>query len=340
MELLNVELEQESILETASELTTTIGISDEIKQALLQCFEHVAWVDDEGQTYYDALYDALYPPVDLSSISCVYTQSGTVYDTDSLDSLKSDLVVTAHYSDQSTETVTTYTLSGTLAEGTSTITVLYGGKATTFDVEVTSIPTVSSISAVYTQSGTVYNTDNIDSLKNNLVVTATWTDSSTTVIESTNYTLSGTLTVGVSTITVSYIDKTTTFNVTVTQNPDILISDYDAFVKGFVTYSNRGKEVNTTYKKGAGAILIDVPLEAGCTFSLPDYTNYKFSISKIYQTGAEVPYIIADSTQDYTLSAQDAEDAVAITVAHRNSDEMTASEIAFLDSNAKFIRAQ
>lgn len=137
MELLNVELEQESILETLSELAVNVGISDEIKQALLQCFEHVAWVDDEGQTYYDALYDALYPPVDLSSISCVYTQSGTVYDTDSLDSLKPDLVVTAHYSDQSTEAVTTYTLSGTLTEGTSTITVSYGGKTTTFDVVVT-----------------------------------------------------------------------------------------------------------------------------------------------------------------------------------------------------------
>lgn len=137
MELLNVELEQESILETASELTTTISISDEIKQALLQCFAHVAWVDDQGQTYYDALYDALYPPADLSSISCVYTQSGTVYDTDSLDSLKSDLVVTAHYSDSSTQTITTYTLSGTLAEGTSTITVSYLGKTTTFEVTVT-----------------------------------------------------------------------------------------------------------------------------------------------------------------------------------------------------------
>lgn len=116
------------------------GLSDEIKQALLDCFQKVAWIDDQGQDYYDALYDALYPPADLSSISCVYTQSGTVYDTDSLDSLKSDLVVTAHYSDQSTQTVTTYTLSGTLAEGTSTITVMYGGKSTTFDVTVSAVP--------------------------------------------------------------------------------------------------------------------------------------------------------------------------------------------------------
>ena len=114
------------------------GLTEVIKQALLQIAEKVAYIDEDGQDYYDDLYDALYPPVDLVSISAVYTQSGTVYTTDTLDSLKSDLVVTAHYSDQTTETVTTYTLSGTLTEGTSTITVAYGGKTTTFNVTVTS----------------------------------------------------------------------------------------------------------------------------------------------------------------------------------------------------------
>lgn len=113
------------------------GLTNEAKQALLACFEHVAWIDEDGQDYYDALEAALYPPANLVSISAVYTQSGTVYDTDTLDSLKSDLVVTAHYDDYSTETVTSYTLSGTLEEGTSTVTVAYGGKTTTFDVVVT-----------------------------------------------------------------------------------------------------------------------------------------------------------------------------------------------------------
>jgi len=73
----------------------------------------------------------------LSSITAVYTQSGTVYDTDSLDSLKSDLVVTANYEDGTSAMVSDYTLSGTLAEGTSTITVSYGGKTATFNVMVT-----------------------------------------------------------------------------------------------------------------------------------------------------------------------------------------------------------
>lgn len=129
-------------LETAvSELEASEGLTDAIKLALLQIAQKVAYIDDDGQDYYDDLYDALYPPAPpatLTSISAVYTQSGTVYDTDSLDSLKTDLVVTAHYDDSSSEVVATYTLSGTLTAGTSTITVSYGGKSTTFSVTVTS----------------------------------------------------------------------------------------------------------------------------------------------------------------------------------------------------------
>lgn len=112
-------------------------VPDDVKQALLQIASKVAYIDEDGQDYYDALEAALYPDASLVSISAVYTQSGTVYDTDSLDSLKADLVVTAHFDDSSTEVVTFYTLSGTLAVGTSTITVSYGGKTTTFTVEVT-----------------------------------------------------------------------------------------------------------------------------------------------------------------------------------------------------------
>lgn len=112
------------------------SIPDNVKVALLNCFDHVAWTDDQGQTYVDALEAALYP---LDHITAVYTQSGTVYDTDSLDSLKADLVVTAVYEGGNTATVAAanYTLSGTLTEGTSTITVSYGGKTVTFDVTVT-----------------------------------------------------------------------------------------------------------------------------------------------------------------------------------------------------------
>lgn len=111
------------------------GISDDVKTALLAIAQNVVYKNADAD-YTQNLYDALYP-VALTSISAVYTQSGTVYDTDTLDSLKADLVVTATYDDSSTAVVTAYTLSGTLEVGTSTITVSYGGKTTTFTVTVT-----------------------------------------------------------------------------------------------------------------------------------------------------------------------------------------------------------
>jgi hypothetical protein len=111
-------------------------LTNEVKQALLQIGQKVAYIDTEGQQYYNDLMAALYP---IQSISAVYTQSGTVYTNDSLDSLKSDLVVTATYDDTSTEIVPSadYTLSGTLAEGTSVITVTFRGKTSTFSVSCT-----------------------------------------------------------------------------------------------------------------------------------------------------------------------------------------------------------
>lgn len=132
------------------------GFTEEFKQALLDCFENVAWIGDDGQDYYDDLYNVLYPPAEVTSISAVYTQGGTVYDTASLDSLKADLVVTATYDDSSTAEVPSadYTLSGSLTVGTSTITVSYGGKTDTFTVTVT-------MEALYrVENQTVNRTDN------------------------------------------------------------------------------------------------------------------------------------------------------------------------------------
>ena len=115
------------------------GLTDDIKVSLLQVAAHTIYDDTHGQDYYDDLESVLYPTATLSSISAVYTQPGTVYDTEILDSLKNNLVVTAHYSDNTTRILpkVSYTLNGTLAVGTDTITVSYGGKSTTFTVTVT-----------------------------------------------------------------------------------------------------------------------------------------------------------------------------------------------------------
>ena len=113
------------------------GMSEDFKQALHNILEKASFEYGDGKDYLDALDNAMWPPANLLSISAVFTQGDNViYDTDSLDTLKQYLVVTAHYSDNTSETITTYALSGTLEEGTSTITVTYNRKTTTFDVTV------------------------------------------------------------------------------------------------------------------------------------------------------------------------------------------------------------
>lgn len=116
----------------------TDGLSTAVKNALLDIFQRSAYSTANGQDYYDVLETVFFPPPDVESISAVFTQGGAViYETDSLDVLRQYLVVTATYIDTTTAVVTGYTLSGDLIAGTSTITVSYGGKTTTFTVIVT-----------------------------------------------------------------------------------------------------------------------------------------------------------------------------------------------------------
>ena len=177
----------------------------------------------DSNTIYLVIDDGTETPTKtLSSISAVYNQGSTaVYPSTNLDSLKNNLTVTATYSDNSNSVISSgYSLSGNLTVGTSTITVTYSGKTTTFNVtvseETTPTKTLSSITAVYTQGDAiVYPSTALNNLKSNLVVTANYDDDSTETV--TDYTLSGELSVGASTITVTYSGKTTTFNVNVTE---------------------------------------------------------------------------------------------------------------------------
>lgn len=118
-----------------------LGFSDEFKEALLDWCAHTAWDDTDGQDRYDALEAALYPQTHVTSITAAYDQDRPIYDSDSAEDnyakVKLDLIVTALYSDGTSETVTDYTLSGTFTAGTSTITVSYQGKTAEIEVTVT-----------------------------------------------------------------------------------------------------------------------------------------------------------------------------------------------------------
>lgn len=161
-------------------------------------------------------------------------------------------------------------MQGAWSNGTVTIPNVTGDIVITV---TTSQITVSSISAVYTQSGTVYDTDSLDSLKSDLVVTATFMDSTTGVIAAADYTLSGTLTEGTSTITVSYGGKTTTFNVMVT-HVEVGLLHYWNFTTGSLVDTVDGETLavigeNTTITSGTGITI----------GSTSDYVAIPFALS-------------------------------------------------------------
>lgn len=132
-------LEETEAVSELKEKLSHAGLTEGVKIALLQIAQKIAYIDDQGQVYYDDLYAALYPRSDLHSISATFNQgTAIIYDTDPLSVLRQYLTVTAHY-EQATEVITDYTLTGELTSGTSRITVNYGGKIATFDVNVTHI---------------------------------------------------------------------------------------------------------------------------------------------------------------------------------------------------------
>lgn len=74
------------------------------------------------------------PPIEvtLTNISATYTGDNVAVGTAVTD--LTGIVVTAHYSDGTSKTVTGYTLSGTIVEGENIVTVIYDGKMTEFTV--------------------------------------------------------------------------------------------------------------------------------------------------------------------------------------------------------------
>lgn len=217
------------------------GLTDEIKQALLACFENVAWINADGQTYYDALAEALngsgtvYYSVTNNLTGCTTSNGASrVAEGDGYTaklSTASDYMLTSVKITMGGDDVTNVSYSG----GTISIPNVTG------DIVIMAVATqrvanLTSISAVFTQGGnTIYDTDSLDSLKQYLVVTATYDDSSTATVASNDYTLSGTLTEGTSTITVSYGGKTDTFIVSVTHSS--LLYKWD-FTKSLVDEVN------------------------------------------------------------------------------------------------------
>ena len=251
-------------VQAAIEQLVIAPFSESFKQALLQIARKVAYIDSNGQTYYQALYDALYPPINVDHITAVWNPpvGYVVYTNTTLDSLKDYLTVTATYDDQTSATLDSdeYVLSGSLTVGTSTITVTYADATTTFTVTVVD-NVVESITAIFTQGANViYDTYLLDTLIPYLSVTATWSNGTTAAVSDTDYVLSGTLVEGTSTITVTYEGESDTFTVTVSAR---IPSEY--------------KQVEYLQSSGSQAIITDIVPRNTRTVITFEFTQYTSS---------------------------------------------------------------
>lgn len=233
------------------------GLTTRMKNALLRLAEAVTYEeDDTGDSIYDELYEAFFEitAIRLNTNSLSFSSLGATQQLTATTTPEGG-AVTWSSSDTSIATVDQTGLVTSVAYGTVTITATAGSVSATCSVVVASA-TVTSLSAVYTQGGkTVYDTASLNSLKADLVVTANWSNGTVTTVDGSDYTLSGTLSEGTSTVTVAYGGQTTTFDVVVTA---LLPSGYTAY----------------NYLQGDGVGYIDTGL-AGKTYCT---TNYEHEI--------------------------------------------------------------
>lgn len=111
------------------------GLTTAQVNALDGMFKVAAYIKADVSAEYSAFKTAFgitEPEKTLTSISATYSGGDVAVGTAVTD--LTGIVVTAHYSDGTSATVTGYTLSGTIAEGSNNITVTYGGMTTTFTV--------------------------------------------------------------------------------------------------------------------------------------------------------------------------------------------------------------
>ena len=145
---------------------------------------------------------------------------------------------------------------------------------------------IESISAVYTQPGVIYAGEPLEDLEDGLVVTAHFSSGDDVVVAS-GYELSGSLTAGTSTITVTYLELTATFNVSVTDDVYYKTGDLLPVQVGLrnsidtaagleTSYAVNGVQYifssafatggNATTKKRCAYYLFDILLTAGKTY--------------------------------------------------------------------------
>lgn len=225
-------------------------------------YDFVGWVDGNNKVYAaselytmidrDVTFTAKWRlKVTLAKITAEYSGSGLPVGSEIP---TSNIKVTAHYTDGTTEVVSNYTLSSKTVEkeGDNVVTITYN--SLTSNILVTGfINNVVRISASY--SGSVLAGQSLDNSK--LVVTATYEDGSSAVITQ-GYTLNTyTITPGENILTVKYSEKTATLIVTGIAAEGTAILTFDS--QGGSSISRAVVQIGKTYTP-------ESPVRAGYIF--------------------------------------------------------------------------
>lgn len=182
-----------------------------------------------------------------------------------------------------------------------------------------------SITADYEQDRAIYDTDDLDAIKasDDLTVTANYSDGSSVVLADDAYTLTGTLSAGTSTITVSYQGKATTISVVVTPIVPLPYKRCE-----WISADSQGQVIDTGIEIGTGIRTIT---EAQyLTTNLHDYNyqlvgtgiGYSGLYSAVLRTSSGFAFGIAGTGATFSVVASDIEQPFTI---ENNFDPSTPS---------------
>ena len=251
--------------------------------------------------------------IEITEITAEFKQgSNVIYPSFGIDGLKEWLTVNAIYNDATKNKTLSdeeYTLSGTLEAGTSTITVTYEGKETTFTVSVSEV-SLDRIEVTFEQGDSViYESASLDTLKQYMSVKAVYSDKSEKTLEESEYNVTGTLSVSSTILVVEYNGKTATI------------------MSGVTVTKVEAVSMEVTYTEGA--------VFAGASL---DTLRPNITVKVTYNDGS-----VNEDFKDYTLEGSlDIEGETVVTVKYLELEKditVTVSDIRITDIEVAFTQS-
>lgn len=188
---------------------------------------------------------------------------------------KIGMVVTAYYGDSTSEVLddTDYTISpsGSLTDSDTSVTISYTYNGVTkTDTQAITVATLSSIAVTTQPTKTEYITgETFDST--GMIVTATWSDNTTSTVTNYTYSPSGDLSTTDTTITISYtvggVTRTTTQAIIIVDNKDVNF-EYPDLPKPSTSISTVGTFWNTNWsamQQAVGRKINSITIETAST---------------------------------------------------------------------------